>query len=125
MGAQDERSRVLRVQLSPEWPNQYPAWITLSDIPDPEDTSVEELRERYGVAAQLCAEIDEWDREFQAIYRPDDPRESAFPDQATMHRWYARGLELAEWLAVEFGPTVAVEVVRMGGGYVQVGSRSV
>jgi hypothetical protein len=122
MGAQDERSRVVRVQLSPEWPNQYPVWITLRDDPDPVDTPVEELSERYGVPAQVSIEIGEWDREFQAIYRPDDPRESAFPDEATMHRWYARGRELAERLAAEFGPAVPVEVVRMGGGYVRVGS---
>lgn len=121
MGAQDERSRVRRVRLSPEWPNQYPVWITRADGPDPEDTPVEQLRERYGVAARLSADIDEWDREFQAIYDPDDPRESAFPDEEAMHRWYARGRELAERLAIEFGPTVRVEVVRMGGGFVQAG----
>jgi hypothetical protein len=124
MGVQDERSRVLRVRLSPEWPNQYPVWITLRDDPDPEDTPVEELPQRYGISDRLCAEIDEWDREFQAIYRADDPRESAFPDEATTHRWYARGRELADRLAAELGPAVPVEVVRIGGGYVQAGPGS-
>jgi hypothetical protein len=115
---------VRRARLSPEWPNQYPVWIILRDDPDPVDTPVEALPERYGVSAQLSTEIDEWDREFQSIYRADDPRESAFPDEASMHHWYVRGRELAERLAAGFGPAVPVEVVRMGGGYVRVGSDS-
>ena len=115
------RTAPLRVRLAPEWPNQHPVWIARPGGVDPEDVPAAGLGERYGVSAALCADIDAWDRAFQAIYRPDDPRESAFPDEEAMHHWYARGRELAEQLAVELGPTVRVEVVRMGGGFEQVG----
>mgnify|MGYP007039430892 CR=1 FL=1 len=112
------RDQLRRVRLWPEWYNQYPVRIDMPEYDVPRDIPTEELTERFGVPADIVAEIDAWDREWQEIYRPDDPRESGFDDAETMHRWYDRGLRVARRLAAELGPGIPVEVVKAGGGSV-------
>jgi hypothetical protein len=112
-----------RVRLSPEW-NSFPVWIDAPEYDVPTDIPTEELTEHFGVPADIVAEIDAWDREWQSIYRPDDPRESGFADEQTMHGWFERGLRVARRLASEFGPGVTVEVNKEGGGFLVAGSTS-
>jgi hypothetical protein len=110
------RDRLRRVRLWPEWYDQYPVRIDMPEYDVPRDIPTEELTELFGVPGDIVTEIDAWDREWQDIYRHDDPRESGFADEETMRRWYERGLRVARRLATEFGPGIPVEVDKVGGG---------
>jgi hypothetical protein len=106
----DPRDRLRGVRLAPEWIEQYPIWVSTPDEMLPVDMSPEEFAEEYGVPADIAAEIDAWDREFQLAYREDDPAESGFEDEASMDRWVERGLRAARRLAAELGPRIPVEL---------------
>jgi hypothetical protein len=106
----DRRDPLLRVTLSPEWIEQDPIRVELPGELLPVDMSPEDFAAEYHVPADIAAEIEAWDREFQDAYRPDDPAESGFDDEATMDGWVERGLRAARRLAVELGPLVPVEV---------------
>jgi hypothetical protein len=63
------RERLRRVRLWPAWPNQYPVRIDLRGDDVPRDIPTEQLTERFGVPADIVAEIDEWDRETAYLMR--------------------------------------------------------
>jgi hypothetical protein len=104
------RARLLGVRLAPEWIEQDPVRVSLPGELLPIGLSPEELGEQYDVPAVIWTEIDEWDRQFQDAYQPDDPAESGFPDEAAMDRWVERGMRVARRLARELGPSVPVEI---------------
>jgi hypothetical protein len=106
----DARARLLGVRLAPEWIEQDPVRVTLAGELLPIDLSPEELGEQYAVPAEIWTEIDEWDREFQDAYQPDDPAESGFPDEVTMDRWVEHGMRAARRLAAELGPSIPVQI---------------
>ncbi|MBP2338811.1 hypothetical protein JOF41_004989 [Saccharothrix coeruleofusca] len=74
-------SAVISVRLAPEW-GTYPLWVRKGDAPIPANYSAERLASDFGVPTDLVAAIDAWDDEFQAVYDPDDPASSGFPDEA-------------------------------------------
>jgi len=104
------REKLLGVRLAPEWIGQYPVRVSTPEDDVPLDVSPEELVDEYGVPADICAAIEEWDREFQDTYRPDDPAQSGFEDEETMERWVERGLAIGRRLAGELGPRIPVEI---------------
>jgi hypothetical protein len=89
---------VVSVRLAPEWSTD-PLWVRKEGDPIPANYSVERLASDFGVPADLVAAIDAWDDEFQAVYNPDDPADSGFPDEATTTAWHERGERLAKRLA--------------------------
>ncbi|QUQ70818.1 toxin-antitoxin system YwqK family antitoxin [Kutzneria sp. CA-103260] len=78
------------VKLGPEW-GTGPLWV---------DWEYRELDD-FGLSDGLVALIEQWDDEFQAIYQPDDPPSSEFPDEQAEQRWLDRGRELARQIAPE------------------------
>ena len=78
------------VKLGPEW-GTGPLWV---------DGEYRELND-FGLSDGLVALIEQWDGEFQAIYDPDDPPASRFPDEVAEQRWLDRGRELAREIAPE------------------------
>ena len=78
------------VKLGPEW-GTGPLWV---------DGEYRELND-FGLSDGLVALIEQWNDEFQAIYDPDDPPTSKFPDEAAERRWLDRGRELAGRIAPE------------------------
>ncbi|MEU7528100.1 hypothetical protein AB0A74_20395 [Saccharothrix sp. NPDC042600] len=89
---------VVSVRLAPEWGTD-PLWVRKAGDPIPANYSADRLGRDFGVPAHLVAAIDAWDDEFQAVYDPDDPADSGFPDEATTAAWHERGERLAEQLA--------------------------
>jgi hypothetical protein len=91
------------VKLAPEW-GTGPLWV---------DGEYRELDD-FGMADWLIARIEQWDGEFQAIYNPDDPPSSTFPDARTERRWLDQGRELAREIApeVEFSAWGVKETIR-------------
>jgi hypothetical protein len=106
----DPRNPLVRVTLAPEWIGQDPVRVELPGEVLPIDMSPADFAVEYHVPADIADEIQAWDDEFQAAYRPDDPAASGFPDEQTMDRWVERGLRVARRLAAELGPLVPVEV---------------
>ncbi|WP_309111656.1 hypothetical protein [Saccharothrix sp.] len=86
------------VRLAPEWGTD-PLWVRREGDPIPGNCSADRLGREFGVSARLVAAIDAWDDEFQAVYDPDDPADSGFPDEAATLAWHERGERLAERLA--------------------------
>jgi hypothetical protein len=95
----DPRENLLGVRLAPEWYDQYPVRVHTPDDDIWRDVPTEEFTEHYGVPADIGVEIEDWDREFQDGFRPDDPAESGFDDEETAARWEARGITVARRLA--------------------------
>lgn len=91
-------SEVVPVRLAPEWGTD-PLWVRRDGDPIPANYSAERLGIDFGAPADLVAAIDAWDDEFQAVYDPDDPADSGFPDEATTAAWHEWGERLAERLA--------------------------
>ena len=105
------------VWIHPEW-QTGPLWITTNHEDFEGNATPGFLSEEFGLSAPLASDIDEWDKEFQRIYRPEDPLSSSFPDDETERRWHERGRQLATRLAEEYGSGVRVtyfdEVVQQG-----------
>lgn len=89
---------VVSVRLAPEWGTD-PLWVRRDGDPIPANYAADRLGREFGVPAGLVAAIDAWDDEFQAVYDPDDPADSGFPDEAATVAWHERGERLAEQLA--------------------------
>jgi hypothetical protein len=92
---EERHDRTALVKLAPEW-GTGPLWV------DGEYRNLDD----FGLSDELVALIEQWDEEFQAIYDPDDPPASSFPDEETTRRWLDRGRELAG----RIGPEVVFSV---------------
>lgn len=108
------------VRIAPEW-RTGPFWITRGSDPSIVDNATpRDVVAGFGVSAELAAEIDEWDAEFQRIWDPDDPASAEFPSAEAEARWEERGRLLARRLAAELGPQVRVsyydDVIQPGTG---------
>jgi hypothetical protein len=90
--------RAVSVRIAPEWVC-HPLWITSENDPISDNCSPERAVTVYGMPPDLVAAIDSWDNEFQAVYDPNDPMSSGFPDESTTAEWHERGERLAEQLA--------------------------
>lgn len=103
------RDDIIDIKLAPEWVTDY-LWVHRKTDPAPLVLRAFGLREEFDfpLSDSLCNDLDEWDREFQAIYVPADPRESAFPSEEAERQWEARGRELAGRLAAAVGPDFTV-----------------
>lgn len=102
---------VISVRLAPEWGTD-PLWVREDSDPIPANYSAERLADEFGVPADLVAAIEAWDDEFQAVYDPDDPMDSGFPDEATTAAWHERGERLAERLAAALPVRVEFHTAR-------------
>jgi len=102
---------VVSLRLAPEWGTD-PLWVRKDSDPIPANYSAERLANDFGVSADLVAAIDAWDDEFQAVYDPDDPMGSGFPDEATTTAWHERGERLAERLAATLPVRVEFHTAR-------------
>ncbi|ASO20803.1 hypothetical protein FHR81_001770 [Actinoalloteichus hoggarensis] len=71
--------------------------------------SLDEAEEDLLLPADLVADIAAWDDEFQAVYRPDDYRNSEFESPETEAAWYERGRVLAERVKRQSPVVVSVE----------------
>ncbi len=103
------REHLLGVRITTEWVDQYPVRLNRSGDDIWRGFPTDEFIELYGVPAQIGSAIDEWDREFQGLYKPDDPADSGFDDEETAIRWWDRGMAVARRLAAAL-PGVPVEV---------------
>ncbi|WP_158846700.1 hypothetical protein [Saccharothrix deserti] len=91
-------SRLISVRVAPEW-ECFPFWVRTADEVIADNCSAERLVAEFGAPADVAKAIDAWDDEFQAVYNPDDPMGSGFPDEATTAAWHERGERLAGRLA--------------------------
>jgi hypothetical protein len=91
-------SEVITVRLAPEWVTG-PLWVYRTGEPAPDNYSPEEFATEFDLPADLVADLDAWDAEFQAVYDDDDPAGSEFPSEAAMTAWEERGEQLARRLA--------------------------
>ncbi|GAA2696654.1 MULTISPECIES: hypothetical protein [Actinosynnema] len=94
---------LLRLRLSAEWVTG-PLWPSWSDEEFPGNEQPEWLAE-FGADADLVAAVAAWDDEYQAVYLPDDPASSEFPEGA-YDPWAERGAALAERLVALLGVPV-------------------
>ncbi|MEU7526589.1 hypothetical protein AB0A74_12725 [Saccharothrix sp. NPDC042600] len=104
-------AKVILVRLAPEWGTD-PLWVVEDGNPVPVSCSTERLASDFGVPSDLAADIDAWDGQFQAVYDPDDPAGSGFPDEVTTAAWHARGWRLAGRLAAAVGMRVEFHTAR-------------
>jgi hypothetical protein len=90
--------RAVSVRIAPEWAC-YPLWVTSENDPISDNCSPERAVTVYGMPPELVAAINSWDDGSQAVYDPNDPANSGFPDETTTAAWHERGERLAEQLA--------------------------
>ncbi len=63
------------------------------------------------LSANLLAQLDEWNREFQQTFSDDYPPDSGFASEDDQRRHNARGAELAVLLQQELGTSVRIEFI--------------
>ncbi|ACU38806.1 hypothetical protein [Actinosynnema mirum] len=94
---------LLRLRPAPEWVTG-PLWPSWSDEEFPGNEPPERLA-GFGAGPDPVAAVAAWDDEYQAVYLPDDPASSEFPEGAH-DPWAERGAELAARLAALLGVPV-------------------
>ena len=103
----------LAITLSAEWA-VFPLWVKY-DVAEPRDNVPPPSLRDFGVSDDgLIAAIQEWDQEYQAVYRPDDPASSGFDDEGRTAAWLARGLELARELGRQLPARISLTYHQLG-----------
>lgn len=94
------------VTLRAEW-EVGPFWVSQGGgVSDPYD--VDEISEIVLIEESLLRDVDQWDSDFQALYRPDDPASSGFAGEADRQNFVARGRLLAQRLRQSLDSSVEV-----------------
>ncbi|MEU5695476.1 hypothetical protein [Actinosynnema sp. NPDC020468] len=104
--------KLIELHLSPEWVTG-PLWAVVEGGELPDNYSPEDFGEEFGLPADLVADVDAWDGEFQAVFDSADPMSGGFAEEDVADRWYARGEELAHRLAAALKVPI---VYRTAGG---------
>lgn len=85
------------LKIMPEY-ECYSFWVEKAGFRDNVDPA------SLGVPKELAAEIDAWERVYEATYVPDDPASSGFADEAAEAAFNGYGLRLAARTADALGP---------------------